>query len=53
MKFFKNNIHTLLLLTGFGLIDYSFFRLDLTAGFMCLGLMLAILGMYIDKTKGQ
>ena len=30
LKFFKNNIHTLLLLAGFGLIDYSFFRLDLT-----------------------
>nr|DAG15785.1 MAG TPA: Protein of unknown function (DUF1056) [Caudoviricetes sp.] len=50
MKFLKNNIHTLLLLTGFGLIDYSFFRLDLTAGFMCLGLMCTFLGLYIDKT---
>nr|WP_278540825.1 hypothetical protein [Streptococcus lutetiensis]DAF28629.1 MAG TPA: Protein of unknown function (DUF1056) [Caudoviricetes sp.] len=53
MKFFKNNIHTLLLLAGLGLVDYAFFRLNTTAGFMCLGLMLAILGMYIDKTKGQ
>lgn len=53
MKFFKNNIHTLLLLTGFGLIDYSFFRLDLTAGFMCLGLMFMFLAFYIDKTRGR
>lgn len=50
MKFLKNNIHTLLLLIGLGLIDYSFFRLNFTAGFMCLGLMCAFLGLYIDKT---
>jgi hypothetical protein len=53
LKFFKNNIHTLLLLAGFGLIDYSFFRLNVTAGFMCLGLMCTFLGLYIDKTKGN
>jgi len=50
LNFFKNNIHTLLLLAGLGLVDYAFFRLDLTAGFMCLGLMCTFLGLYIDKT---
>nr|DAT18528.1 MAG TPA: Protein of unknown function (DUF1056) [Caudoviricetes sp.] len=47
-----NHIHTILLLIGLGFLIYGFFLLNEVAGFLCSGVILILLALYISKTKG-
>ena len=46
------HIHTILLLVGLGFLIYGFFLLNEVAGFLCSGVILILLALYISKTKG-
>lgn len=47
-----NHIHTILLLVGLGFLIYGFFLLNQIAGFLCSGVILILLALYISKTRG-
>lgn len=48
MKWLLNNIHTLVLLVGLGLLIYGLFLFGLKTGFIGSGIILVILAIYID-----
>nr|DAP57639.1 MAG TPA: Protein of unknown function (DUF1056) [Caudoviricetes sp.] len=51
MRLLKH-IHTILLLVGLGFLIYGFFLLNQIAGFLCSGVILILLALYISKTRG-
>ena len=48
MKFILNNIHTILLIFGFGLITYSAFLFNLILGYFVGGILLVALAIIIN-----
>nr|DAI28269.1 MAG TPA: Protein of unknown function (DUF1056) [Caudoviricetes sp.] len=46
-----NQIHTILLLTGLGFLIYGLFLIGQIVGYIATGIILCLLGLYIDKTK--
>lgn len=46
-----NHIHTILLLIGLGFLIYGFFLIGEVFGYIATGLILCLIGAYIDKTK--
>ena len=52
MKWLLNNIHTIILLIGIGLIVYGLFSISQTVGYIGSGLLAIVLATYIDKNVG-
>lgn len=50
MKWLLNNIHTIILLIGIGLIVYGLFSINQTVGYIGSGIILVLLAIYIDNT---
>lgn len=50
MKWLLNNIHTIILLIGIGLIVYGLFSINHTVGYIGSGLLAIVLATYIDKS---
>nr|DAT43103.1 MAG TPA: Protein of unknown function (DUF1056) [Bacteriophage sp.] len=46
-----NQIHTILLLAGLGFLIYGLFLIGQIVGYIATGVILCLLGVYIDKTK--
>lgn len=46
-----NQIHTILLLIGLGFLIYGLFLIGEIVGYISTGVILCLLGVYIDKTK--
>ena len=55
MKWLLNNIHTVLLILGLGLIAYSAFLFNPVVGYLTSGILLVVLAFMIDSSinKGQ
>lgn len=49
MKWLLNNIHTIILLIGIGLIVYGLFLISQTIGYIGSGLLAIVLATYIDR----
>ena len=49
MKWLLNNIHTIILLIGIGLIVYGLFSISQTVGYIGSGLLAIVLATYIDR----
>ena len=52
MKWLLNNIHTIILLIGIGLIMYGLFLISQTVGYIGSGLLAIVLATYIDRNVG-
>ena len=52
MKWLLNNIHTIILLIGIGLIVYGLFSISQTVGYIGSGLLAIVLATYIDRSVG-
>ena len=52
MKWLLNNIHTIILLIGIGLIVYGLFSISQTVGYIGSGILAIVLATYIDKNVG-
>ena len=50
MKWLLNNIHTIILLIGIGLIMYGLFLISQTVGYIGSGLLAIVLATYIDRS---
>lgn len=50
MKFIKENIHTIILLIGFGLIVYGLFLIGQIVGFIGSGVLAVLLALLIDNS---
>lgn len=48
---FLNQIHTILLLVGLSFLIYGIFLIGEVFGYIATGLILCLIGAYIDKTK--
>jgi len=48
---FLNQIHTILLLAGLSFFIYGIFLIGEVFGYIATGLILCLIGAYIDKTK--
>nr|DAI83818.1 MAG TPA: Protein of unknown function (DUF1056) [Caudoviricetes sp.] len=48
---FLNQIHTILLLVGLSFFIYGIFLIGEVFGYITTGLILCLIGAYIDKTK--
>ncbi|KKF60577.1 hypothetical protein AF58_00530 [Streptococcus uberis C6344] len=48
MRWFFNNIHTIIFLIGLGLFSYGLFLISDIVGFIGSGILLVLLGFYID-----
>nr|DAI46960.1 MAG TPA: Protein of unknown function (DUF1056) [Caudoviricetes sp.]DAS47783.1 MAG TPA: Protein of unknown function (DUF1056) [Caudoviricetes sp.] len=48
---FLNQIHTILLLAGLSFLIYGIFLIGEVFGYIATGLILCLIGAYIDKTK--
>ena len=53
MKWLLNNIHTIILLIGIGLVMYGLFSISQTVGYIGSGLLAIVLATYIDRNVGQ
>ena len=53
MKWLLNNIHTIILLIGIGLIMYGLFSISQTVGYIGSGVLAIMLATYIDRNVGQ
>ena len=49
MKWLLNNIHTIILLIGVGLIVYGLFLISQIVGYIGSGLLAIVLATYIDR----
>ena len=49
MKWLLNNIHTIILLIGIGLIMYGLFLISQTVGYIGSGVLAIMLATYIDR----
>ena len=49
MKWLLNNIHTIILLIGIGLIVYGLFSISQTVGYIGSGILAIVLATYIDR----
>ena len=49
MKWLLNNIHTIILLIGIGLIMYGLFLISQTVGYIGSGVLVIMLATYIDR----
>ena len=49
MKWLLNNIHTIILLIGIGLIMYGLFSISQTVGYIGSGVLVIMLATYIDR----
>ena len=52
MKWLLNNIHTITLLIGIGLIMYGLFLISQTVGYIGSGVLAIVLATYIDRNVG-
>lgn len=52
MKWLLNNIHTIILLIGIGLIMYGLFLISQTIGYIGSGVLAIVLATYIDRNVG-
>ena len=52
MKWLLNNIHTIILLIGIGLIMYGLFLIGKTVGYIGSGVLAIVLATYIDRNVG-
>ena len=52
MKWLLNNIHTIILLIGIGLIMYGLFLISQTVGYIGSGVLAIMLATYIDRNVG-
>lgn len=52
MKWLLNNIHTIILLIGIGLIMYGLFLISQTIGYIGSGVLTIVLATYIDRNVG-
>lgn len=50
MKWLLNNIHTIILLIGIGLIMYGLFSISQTVGYIGSGVLAVVLATYIDRS---
>ena len=50
MKWLLNNVHTILLMLGFGLITYSAFLFNHVLGYLVCGILLVVLAIIIDTS---
>lgn len=50
MKWLLNNIHTILLISGFGLISYSAFLFNTNLGYLVAGCLLVVLAIIINSS---
>ena len=50
MKWLLNNIHTVLLILGLGLIAYSAFLFNPVVGYLTSGILLVVLAFMIDSS---
>ena len=48
---FLNQIHTILLLVGLSFFIYGIFLIGEVFGYIATGLILCLIGAYIDKTR--
>lgn len=48
---FLNQIHTILLLAGLSFFIYGIFLIGEVFGYIATGLILCLIGAYIDKTR--
>ena len=51
MKWLLNNIHTIILLIGIGLIMYGLFLISQTVGYIGSGVLAIVLATYIDRSS--
>lgn len=49
MKWLLNNVHTIILLIGIGLIMYGLFLISQTVGYIGSGVLAIVLATYIDR----
>ena len=49
MKWLLNNIHTIILLIGIGLVMYGLFSISQTVGYIGSGALAIVLATYIDR----
>ena len=53
MKWLLNNIHTILLVAGLGLITYSSFLFNVILGYFVCGILLVILAVVINSSASN
>ncbi|HEM2769944.1 MULTISPECIES: hypothetical protein [Streptococcus] len=53
MKWLLSNIHTILLILGFGFIAYAAFLFSAIIGYLVIGLLLVLLAVIINHSAGQ